>query len=259
MFSGPHARPIRLRTSNSPTVNVVRGFGLAVAAVALLAGGCGTKDSKTSATTSASTSTTSSAPSTTSHGAGTTTTVATPTGNVVVWPPAGATTSYSDPVVAATEFATKLAGFTNPIVGSFKQGDSRSGEVEVRSTATGPITTVFVRQVGTDSAWSVIGSATPNILVTSPTALQVVSSPVKLAGTSTAFEATVNVTVHDRSGGAALGEGIVMGGSMGTMAPFSSTLAFTKPATTEGSIVFVTKSAKDGTVSEAGVVGVRFG
>ena len=258
MFNGPHARPIERHTSKSPTVNLVGRFGLAVAALALIAGGCGTKDSKTSSTTSTSAATSSSAPSTTTVG-GTTTTVTAPAGNVVVWPPAGTTTPYSDPVVAATEFATKLAGFTNPIVGTFNQGDSRSGEVEVRSTSSGPVTTVFVRQVGTDSAWSVIGSATPNIVVSSPSALEVVSSPVKLAGTSTAFEATVNVTVHDRSGGAALGEGIVMGGSMGTMAPFSSTQAFTKPATAEGSIVFVTKSAKDGTVSEAGVVGVRFG
>jgi nucleoid-associated protein YgaU len=69
---------------------------------------------------------------------------------------------------AATGFATELVGFTDPVVGEFQQGDARSGEVEVRAAADGPVTTVLVRQVGSDDTWSVLGAATAQIVPTTP-------------------------------------------------------------------------------------------
>ena len=48
-----------------------------------------------------------------------------------IWPWSDTSTRFSDPVEAATNFATDYLGFTDPVVGDFQAGDSRSGEVEV--------------------------------------------------------------------------------------------------------------------------------
>ena len=64
----------------------------------------------------------------------------------VVWPRPGNGRQYDNPVAAAAGMATGLVGFTDPVVGAFQQGDSRSGEVSIRPKSTGPVTTVLVRQ-----------------------------------------------------------------------------------------------------------------
>jgi hypothetical protein len=224
-------------------------IGFAVLALALVASSCGDADDEADSTTT-SRPTTTTAPSTT--------TAIPATGSGVVWPPADGTVTYDDPVSAATGFATGLVGFVDPVVGEFQQGDSRSGEVEVRPRSDGPVTTVLVRQVGTDDSWSVIGAATANIQVTDPATLAEIASPVTLRGTSTAFEGTVGVKIFDRSGGAALAEGFVTGGSMGDLGPFESELAFGPATTVDGSVVFSTTSMEDGRVWEASVIGVQF-
>ena len=224
-------------------------IGLALLAVGLVAAGCGDADNSADSTTTSDRPATTESPSTTA---------AVPGGQAVVWPPADGSITYDDPVAAATGFATELVGFVDPVVGPFQQGDSRSGEVEVRATADGPVTTVFARQVGPDDTWSVIGAATANIQTTEPAVLAEISSPVTLKGTSTAFEANVNVRVFDRSGGKPLAESFVMGGSMGEMGPFESELAYGTPATADGSIVFSTASMKDGRIWEAAAIGVQF-
>lgn len=174
---------------------------------------------------------------------------------VAVWPLLNGDT-FDDPVAAATSFAVDLARFTDPIVGEFMQGDNRSGEVEVRATDNGPTTTVMVR-LDADDHWVVIGAATSNIVPDQPTGA--VTSPVTVSGTSTAFEATVDVAVYDRDSTAPLVRTFVMGGSMGDMGPFSQSIEFEDPTTPTGTILYWTTSAKDGSVSEAAAVTVSFG
>ena len=159
-------------------------------------------------------------------------------------------------VSVARGFATDFVGFTAPIVGEFRQGDSRSGEVPVQAKADSPVTTVLVRKLG--ESWWVLGASTPNILLTAPAASQTISSPVTLRGTSTAFEATVNVQVGEDGNITPLGKGFVMGGANGEMGPFDATLAFTPPTATAGSVMLSTLSAEDGRVVEATVVRVKF-
>ena len=114
--------------------------------------------------------------------------------------------------------------------GEFQQGDSRSGEVPVRAASNGPVTTVLVRQLGDDGSWSVLGAIDRRRSVpTTPAAGATVTSPAQLAGTSTAFEGTVQVAVHGRVAGDPLGTGFVTGGSMGDMGPFESTVEFSAP------------------------------
>ena len=79
--------------------------------------------------------------------------------STAVWPFASSATRYSDPVSAARGFAADYAGFPDPVVGEFRQGDARSGEVPVQAKATGPITTVLVRELG--DSWWVLGSVDP--------------------------------------------------------------------------------------------------
>jgi hypothetical protein len=176
--------------------------------------------------------------------------------STAVWPFASSATRFSDPVSAARGFATDYVGFTNPVVGAFRQGDSRSGEVPVQAKATGSVTTVLVRQLG--NSWWVLGAATPNIQLSSPAALTAISSPVRLQGTSTAFEATVNTQVRQDTGTEPLGTGIVMGGANGQMSPFDGTLAFSRPSTASGAVMLLTRSAEDGSVAEATVARVKF-
>jgi hypothetical protein len=190
-----------------------------------------------------------------------TTTAAGPTSlpvdtSTAVWPFVSSATRYADPASAASGFATDYLGFTRPVVGEFRQGDARSGEVPLQSKATGPVTTVLVRQLG--DSWWVLGASTPNIQLTSPAASATISSPVRLQGTSTAFEATVNTEVRADGSTQPVGTGIVMGGANGEMGPFDDTTTFDRPRASAGALVLFTRSAEDGSITEATVVRVKF-
>jgi hypothetical protein len=166
---------------------------------------------------------------------------------------------YTDPVRAATGFAVAYVGFTHPIAGAFRAGDSRSGEVPIQSRRGGPVTTVLLRKLAPDDTWFVIGATTPDLQLQEPTSNAVVRSPVTLSGQSTAFEAAVNVTIRQDDSATPLTTDIVMGGSNGQMGPFSKAVPFPKPTAPYGAVVLKTLSAMDGSVSEATVVRVRFG
>ena len=152
-----------------------------------------------------------------------------------LWPWATSSTRFEAPVAAARSFATDFLGFTNPVVGSFAQGDARSGEVEVRPRANGPVTTVLVRQGG-DGSWWVVGADDADIVLDEPDVLDGIRSPVRVRGTALAFEGTVQVHVREDGRREPLGEGFVTGGAL----------------------VLFTRSADDGQVWQAEVVRVRF-
>ena len=149
--------------------------------------------------------------------------------------------------------------FVDPIVGQFRQGDARSGEVPIRAaaegTSLGPVTTVIVRQI--DGSWWVLGAATPNIALTQPATLATINSPVRLRGTSTAFEATVNVSIRQDDATKPLVESTLMGGSNGQMGPFDASFTFAPPTSSYGAIVLTTISSASGHVADATVIRVR--
>lgn len=223
---------------------------LAVTAALVLAG-CGGDDEGATPTTARPTTTSTVAPTTS-----TTTAVDTST---AVWPWASSTTRYTDPVAAAKGYAVDFVGFRDPIVGEFMQGDSRSGEVEVRAKAAGPATTVFVRQLGADDTWWVLGSATGNIELTVPDTGAIVTSPLQLAGRARAFEGTVQVEVREDGRRQPIGSGVVTGSGDGTLGPFEGSVTFTAPAARDGALVLLTTSAEDGRVWEAGAIRLHFG
>jgi Immunoglobulin-like domain of bacterial spore germination len=194
--------------------------------------------------------------STTTTTAATTTTVASAEASAV-WPTPGSGITYSSPTVAAEGFAVDVLGMARPVVGSFRPGDSRSGEVPIKSTSSGPETTVLVRQLS-GSAWSVIGASTADIKISSPSALARVTSPLHLSGSSTAFEAVVNVTLRGDAIATPVVTTTVKGGANGVMRPFSASISFTAPASGYGDVILYTRSAKDGSVVAASVLRVRF-
>lgn len=173
-----------------------------------------------------------------------------------VWPWETASTRFDDPVDAARSFATDFLGFTAPVMGPFAQGDSRSGEVEVRPVSNGPVSTVFVRQ-GSDDSWWVIGAATEHITLAEPDVLDEIRSPVRLRGTALAFEGTVRVHIREDGRREPIGVGFVTGGGQ-EPSPFEETIDFATPTASAGAIVLFTESAEDGRVWQAGVVRVRF-
>lgn len=175
-----------------------------------------------------------------------------------IWPSASSNIRITDPQDAARRFAIEFAGFKSPIVGSLQQGDSRSGEVAIRPVSKGPVTTVLVRQLGSDNAWWVIGATTSNIQISEPAALAKVASPVTLKGRSTAFEANVQTEIRQDNSSQPLGEGFVMGGSNGEIGPFNGTLKFSQPTAKYGTIMLRTKSAENGQVWEVAAVRVAF-
>lgn len=220
--------------------------------------------SSTTQTSASSTSGTATTVSSTTTTAPTTTTTATTTTTIdpnlylpAVWPWFDSGVRYVNPMAAARGFAEDSVGFDNPVVGPFQQGDSRSGEVEVRPTADGPVTVVLVRQLGPDDTWWVLGSATANIEVDEPDALDEISSPLTVSGRALAFEGTVDVEVRGDGSTSPLVAGFVTGGGT-EMAPFEGTFTFTSPGQGGGAVVFLTLSAENGQVWEAAVVRVQF-
>ena len=178
--------------------------------------------------------------------------------DLAVWPLPDSDVRYSDPVEAARGFAVDYVGFVDPIVGDFAPGDLRSGEVAVRRTDPGPVTTVLVRQLGADDTWWVIGSATDNIVVEQPEALATVASPLVVSGQARAFEGTVDVQLRADGIDDPLIEGFVTGSGGQDLGPFEGTFEFDDTDASAGALMLFTLSAEDGTVSEASVMRVFF-
>jgi hypothetical protein len=177
--------------------------------------------------------------------------------STAIWP-FGSGERYTDPVDAAAAFATDYLAFRDPVVGELLQGDARSGEVEIRPSERGPVTTVLVRQLSGEDTWSVLGAVAADIEVTAPEAGAEVRSPVDVAGRALAFEGHVAVEVRQDGDAGPIGAGFVTGGG-DELRPFEGTIAFDPPTERYGALVFLSKSAEDGRTWQAAAVRVRLG
>ncbi|MGL3805416.1 Gmad2 immunoglobulin-like domain-containing protein [Paeniglutamicibacter sp. R2-26] len=175
----------------------------------------------------------------------------------VVWPDPGGTLRYGTPESAAAGFAKELAGFAEPVYGTFMQGDARSGELEVRSSEGGAVTTVMLRQLS-DGTWYAIGATSSEIRLDAPAAGAVVGSPLELSGSSRAFEAAVGVEVRAHGRPVPLGTGLVMGGAGPDLEPFSGSLEWENPGSGGGTLLLFIASAADGSAWTAAAVPVSF-
>lgn len=255
----PHADPHDLDPKAVRTRRWLYGAIALLAAVVVALGILLVIDSDDDEPVAGPSSTTSTEPvatTTSSTTSSTSTTVAPPVDTTTaVFPTAGSSARFTDPLEVARAFASDYVGFADPVVGTFREGDSRSGEVPIKPSATGPETTVFVRQL--DSNWWVLGATTANIELTEPAALQTIGSPTTLRGRALAFEGTVVVELRADDRAEPIASTFVTGGG-DQIRPFEGTLEFTPPAVDGGAIVLVTQSAENGQIWEASVVRTRF-
>lgn len=147
----------------------------------------------------------------------------------IVWPRPSSDVRFDTPEAAARSFARYYARFRDPVVGAFRPGDSRSGEVPVHAFAGGPETTVLVRQLAGDS-WFVIGAQAEHIELTSPTPGPDFSlgCPQHVAGTALAFEGTVQVRIdaYQPDGSRVeLGSGFVTGSGSPPAGPYEGNIS----------------------------------
>lgn len=175
-----------------------------------------------------------------------------------VWPSPDGETRYTDPVEAARGFAVDFVGFTDPVVGEFLMADSRSGEVEVKASEDGPTTIVFLRKLGDDDSWWVLGSASQNVIVQNPHVRATVDSPLTVSGQARAFEGNVKLELRSDVADEPLFAGNVSGGAGPDFAPFEATVEFTDPDDGGGALVAIIPSAEDGSVAEAAVMRLFF-
>jgi hypothetical protein len=179
--------------------------------------------------------------------------------DAALWPDATGPVGYTDPEILVTDFVTDRVGMSDPDVGPLLQGDARSGEIEVRPAPDSPlVTTVFVRQLGPNDLWWVIGAASQNIVVDEPSALDTVGSPLTVSGSGVAFEGTIAVTLWADGVAEPLDETFVTAGGGPEPGPFTGTLTFTVPDVAGGSLLFTSDSAEDGSVLEFGAIRVLF-
>ncbi|HEX4904071.1 MAG TPA: Gmad2 immunoglobulin-like domain-containing protein [Acidimicrobiales bacterium] len=168
---------------------------------------------------------------------------------------------FFDADVTALEFARAYLGMPEPVVRrGFQVAEGDSGSVQLSSRDRSPmVTTVWVhRYGGEDGAYAVYLAETPNIQVDREALDDPVRAPsVAVSGTSTAYEAHVDVEVRDAEG-RVLGRTYVMGGANGELGAFAGEVSFDEPTTPTGAIVLSTSSAEDGSLQEATVVPIRF-
>ena len=241
------------RRAGFTALGVAAAIVLVVALIPLLNG-----DERTTVAVTAPSTTTTGPTTTTTPSTSTTTTLPLPPARPqnAIWPFTGGA-SFRDPSQAALSFARDYLAMPAPVVESTALS---ARVVEVRARSDRPsVTSVTVAESGGN--WYVTGARTRNIDLVSPEPSKRVRSPVRVTGTSTAFEAQVNWEVREEGAGAGrkLGEGFFMGGSNGQFGPFDAQLAFTTPSRPSGTIVLFTRSAEDGSVVEATVVPVAFG
>ncbi|MGZ6992957.1 MAG: Gmad2 immunoglobulin-like domain-containing protein [Ilumatobacteraceae bacterium] len=157
-----------------------------------------------------------------------------------IWPAAGVTIDSPDQVAA--EFVTEVLG-VEPVLGDFKQGDSRSGEIEVFSPGEGAAATaasrgiLLLRQLGDGTGWFIIGAVNEHASITSPASGAVVAAgPLTVEGVARGQEANVVVTAFVAGDAkSVLDSKITMGGAMETALPYSVALDLSKA--TPGEVV----------------------
>lgn len=242
------------------------GAGAAAAVVAVIVGVVVLTDDEevettdTTSTTAEET-TTSSETTTTSEPERTTTTpgFAVVDPSRAVFPDPATSQRFEDPVALVSSFARDYVGMTDPVVGEFMQGDSRSGEVEVRGFPEGAPSTVLVRLLE-DDTWFVIGAVTDSIRPATPEQGATVTSPIALTGQAYAFEGTVQVELRVDGAVEPLAETFVTGRGDGVLGDYQGELAYDpQPEGTYATVLYLSEGGEDGAPIHVAATRVQLG
>lgn len=235
------------------------GIGAIAAAIAVVVGFLALRDDGgEKVDTAASTTETTSTAETTTSETTTTELALTVDPTTAVFPDPSTSRRFDDPAALVQSFAVDMLGFRDPILGDFAQGDSRSGEIEVRARAEGQPTTVMVRQLE-DDTWFVLGASVASIRIDTPAAGTTITSPQALEGAAMAFEGNVVVRLFADGVTEPITETFVTGRGDGVMGDFTGELTFEAPADAQhGVLVLFEPSAEDGSTIAATVIRVHF-
>jgi hypothetical protein len=180
-------------------------------------------------------------------------------------PPAGAPTGVSAARSTARDFLTKVVGMKELQDGEFRWIAPGTVAVDFRAVipedgrTIGAATPVTVTLQRNPTSWTVLGTTTASIEVTTPARMQVVTSPLALRGRAEAYEGTVQVRVVQVTGATVtdLGTGFVTGGAL-AMGSFSGSIPFTAPRPGTGWVLCYEETAINGDVVAVTAVPVRF-
>ncbi len=204
---------------------------LLVAALMLVLGACGgDKNDDGTVGEPVTTTTTQSQPTTTIAGVAA----------IAMWPAADAV--FATPEAAARDFVAKVLDVP-PSLGEFRQGDARSGEIDVFSPGEGGTqrikrATLVLRQLGAKNGWFVISAGSDGASITNLSTGDTVSpGKVTVEGKARGFEGNVVVRGYVAGDDVELGKVVTQGGSMADTAPYKVSLDLT--GATSGSTVFI--------------------
>ena len=164
-----------------------------------------------------------------------------------IWPAPGVV--FTTPEEAAADFvSTVLISEGDPVLGEFRQGDSRSGEISVLFAGeTGDLDPaqeqglLFLRQIGPTDGWVVIAAASAGVEIDTPSALdEVPAGTVTVSGEGRGFEGTLAVSAFppgDDDAGFDLQIGA--GGAFDDLEPYSVELDLSGAADGEVVVILV--------------------
>jgi Immunoglobulin-like domain of bacterial spore germination len=188
--------------------------------------------------------------------------------DAILWPsPDGP--GVIEPREAALSFLTEVVGVTDPALSSFQSERPGLGTFDLYERAedgtvrTGRVaSTIEVRRFD-DGRWFVTGASSADVVISSPTGLTAVASPLQVEGEGHGFEGTIVVSLLARStadSGSPLGSVSVIAGSGEALEPFSVSLPFSAPAAPDTGILLAsdTSGLEDG-VTRFSALAVRLG
>jgi hypothetical protein len=134
----------------------------------------------------------------------------------------------TSPVEAAREFVEQVLGVPAEL-GEFRQGDQRSGEIEVYVSTEGgavspvrwPRAVLFLRQLGPSDGWFVIGAANEHVTIEQPdVGATLTPGRVIVEGVGRGFEATLVITAFLQGRAEPLDQQVTFAGSLDIAQPY---------------------------------------
>lgn len=174
-----------------------------------------------------------------------------------IWP--AASVAFATPEEAAADFVTKVL-LVPAVLGTFRQGDSRSGEIEVLMRGEGGIdrrifrSLLLLRQLGSDNGWFVLAAVNENASITLPeSGSEVSAGSVDIKGVARGYEATVTVAAYLAGSDEPIDQVLTSGGSLDDPEPFSVSLDLS--GTEEGDVVAIVVRGDTGLETDPGDFG----
>ena len=147
-----------------------------------------------------------------------------------IWPAADVV--FPTPEEAAIDFVTQVLAVPGA-VGEFRQGDTRSGEIDVLFGGEGGgreivRSMLLMRQLGPSNGWFVLAAINPNAEIREPeSGSEVSAAPLTVSGVGRGFEGTLIVEAYVAGETEPIDAEVTQGGALADPEPFSVTLDLT--------------------------------